>query len=98
MIVSAATKYLIYPKDGFRYEAIIPLHRHKDGEKILEIFTLGLDGYEVIEEGFLTNENEFLGRSAALVHAYESGQLNHLGDDWLEYVLDSDKLMSEDLW
>jgi len=95
MITKAAMKYYIFPLEK---EVIIPVHRHGDGEVILKRFEFKPVDYRLIEQGFLTDEDEFLGRSDALEHAYESGQLRKY-DPWeLKSILDSDVLMSEDLW
>ena len=94
MIVSAAVKMVL--DDFCGTEVCIPVHRHKDGVIIGE----KLLGYKpiVVEEGFLTDTGEFLGRFDALCEAVEDGQLGHLSDEQFEMVVASDKLMSEDLW
>lgn len=91
MIVSAAVKYHLYPYDDTGGIIILPLHRHKDGEYILEI--LGIDDIEIIEEGFLKDDGSFLNRRAAAEHAYKCGQLIERSEE--PYI---DVLFSEDLW
>lgn len=91
MIVSAAIKYHLYPYDDTGGVIILPLHRHKDGEYILE--TLGIDDIEIIEEGFLKDDGSFLNRRAAAEHAYKCGQLIERSEE--SYI---DVLFSEDLW
>lgn len=94
MIVSAAVKMVL--DDYCGTEVCIPVHRHKDavliGEKLL--------GYKpiVVEEGFLTETGEFLGRFDALCEAVECGQLSDVSDEYFDAVIASDRLMSEDLW
>ena len=94
MIVSAAVKFTL--DDYCGTEVCIPVHRHKDAVIICK----QLLGYKPagLEEGFFTEEDEFLGRSAALQHAYECGQLKKYAPDELAAILNSDCLMSEDLW
>ena len=91
MIVSAAIKYHLYPHDDTGGIIILPLHRHKDGEYILE--TLGIDDIKTIEEGFLTEDGTFLSRRAAAAHAYLCGQL--IEETEMPVI---DILFSEDLW
>ncbi len=98
MIVSAAIKYQLYPSDDTSREVILPLHRHCDGGTILKALGFEPGDFKIIEQGFLTEEGEFLGRFDALCEAVECGQLSDLSDEQFEMVVASDKLMSEDLW
>ena len=95
MITSAAVKYYVYP---FHKELIIPVHRHKDGETIFRIFDFHTTDYRLLEEGFLTDRGEFIGRPAAVRYAFDCGQLDHHSLEDIEYIFDSGMLMSEDLW
>ena len=94
MIVSAAVKIVL--DDYCGTEVCIPVHRHKDAILICE----KLLGYKpiVIEEGFLTDKDEFLSRFDAIEEVVESGQLSHLSDEEADAIFQSDCLMSEDLW
>ena len=89
MIVSAAVKFIL--DDYCGTEVCIPVHRHRDGVLIGQ----KLLGYKpiVIEEGFLTDADEFLDRAAAADYAYECGQLVETAEEPR-----IDRLMSEDLW
>lgn len=98
MIVSAAIKYQLYPSDDTGGEVILPLHRHGDGGKILKALGFEPSDFKIIEQGFLTDADEFLDRAAAAEHACECGQLDWLGEEDKESVLISECLMSEDLW
>lgn len=71
----------------------IPCHRHADAFYIISQF---LEPDEIdkskTEQGFLTNENQFLNRCDAMQHAIACGQLPPDADkEWKE-------LYSEDLW
>ena len=98
MIVRAAIKYQLYPHDDTGGEVILPLHRHGDGGIILKALGFEPGDFKIIEQGFLTEEGEFLGRFDALCEAVECGQLSDLSDEQFEMIIASDKLMSEDLW
>lgn len=98
MIVRAAIKYLLYPGDDTGGEIILPLHRHCDGAKILKALGFEIGDFKILEQGFLTDADEFLDRAAAAEHAYECGQLDWLGEEDKESVMVSECLMSEDLW
>ena len=93
MIVRAAIKYLLYPGDDTGGEVIIPLHRHCDGEKILKTLGFEIGDFKILEQGFLTDKDEFLDRAAAADHAYECGQLIETTEEPRIEVL-----FSEDLW
>ena len=93
MIVRAAMKYYLYPDDDTGGEIILPLHRHGDGGMILKTLGFEIGDFKIIEQGFLTDKGEFLGRAAAAVHAYECGQLVETAEEPR-----IDRLMSEDLW
>lgn len=96
MIVSAATRYLMDGRDMIT----LPVHRHKDADVIMRALPLADDGHEWIkvEEGFLTEEYEFLDRRSAVEHAYVYGQLDWMPEWDKESTLVSECLMSEDLW
>ena len=98
MIVRAAIKYLICPRDDASKEVVLPLHRHGDGGKILRDLGFSVGDFKIIEQGFITDTGEFLSRSAAAEHAYKCGQLDWLGEEDKESVMMSNCLMSEDLW
>ncbi len=90
MIVRAAIKYKIYYLDK---EVILPLHRHCDGGIILKAFGFMPGDFKIIEQGFLTDKDEFLDRREAADYAYECGQLVETAEEPR-----IDRLMSEDLW
>ena len=95
MIVSAAVRYLMDDRDMIT----LPVHRHKDADLIMRVLPLADDGHEWIkvQEGFITEEYEFLDRRGALDEAIRCGQIS--ADDPHGYdVILSGKLMSEDLW
>lgn len=87
MITKAAVKIWI---DNLQKEIIIPCHRHSDAYQILHEFGYKpREGYRVIEEGFLDEDDNFLDRVAAKKHAIDHHQL---------IVSDYSALYSEDLW
>lgn len=88
MIVSAAVK--LYFDDNYCDSVVIPVHRHKDAGDILS--ALQVESFDSLD-GFLTDEDRFLNRTEAAVHAYECGQLVDDAESEHIYVL-----MSEDLW
>lgn len=93
MIVRAAIKYSLYPGDDTGGEVILPLHRHCDGGKILKALGFKTGDFKTLEQGFLTEKDEFLDRRTAADHAYECGQLVETAEESRIEVL-----MSEDLW
>ena len=93
MIVRAAIKYLLCPRDDASKEIVLPLHRHGDGGKILKDLGFSVGDFKIIEQGFITDTGEFLSRRAAAEHAYECGQLTETAEEPR-----IDCLMSEDLW
>lgn len=93
MIVRAAIKYLLYPGPSTGREVILPLHRHGDGGKILKDLGFNVGDFKIIEQGFITDKDEFLDRREAADHAYECGQLVETAEESR-----IDMLMSEDLW
>lgn len=94
MIYCAAVKYHLLPFQSIEDEVIMPCWRHRHVREVLEKhgYVYGKD-FEIIEEGFLTDKFQYLGRAAAADHAYECGQL--VEDAETDRI---DKLMSEDLW
>lgn len=73
MIICAALKVQV---EGLDHTTIIPCIRHGDGFKILaDLGYYPKIGYEVLEQGFITNNKEFLNREEALQYACEIGQL-----------------------
>ncbi len=99
MIVNAAVKYHLLPFESIEDEIIMTVRRHRECLSKLKAhgYRPGID-FEIVEEGFLTDADEFLDRAAAAEHAYECGQLDWLGEEDKESVMISGCLMSEDLW
>lgn len=67
---------------------IIPCHRHCDAFRILKEFGYKREEYDIIEQGFLTENDLFLSRTQAKRHARACGQDKSIGTE----------LFSEDLW
>lgn len=86
MIDKAAVEIMDYKQEKL---IIIPCHRHSDAFEILHLFGYKLSDYRVVEQGFLTDNNEFLNRVNAKWHAIDCGQIQDT-----EYP----GLYSEDLW
>lgn len=89
MIASAAVKVKIV-KDHKISSFIFPCHRHADVPYIFHKLKVP---YGIVEEGFLTDDGEFLDRYDAAAHVYECGQLIE--------TMEEPKitcLFSEDLW
>ena len=73
MIICAALKVQV---EGLDHTTLIPCIRHGDVLKILaDLGYYPKTGYEVLEQGFLTQDKIFLNREEALQHAREIGQL-----------------------
>ena len=67
---------------------IIPCHRHCDAFTIMKEFGYQPNEYDIIEQGFLTENGLFLNRTQAKQHALKCGQVETIGTE----------LFSEELW
>ena len=89
MIIASAIKFLI---DATNKEVVLCGLRHGDMYK--QLAGLGFkphEGYKELEQGFITDKNEFLNREDAYHHAVECNQIERKNSDkW--------PLFSEDLW
>ena len=86
-IISAAVK--IYDKKQGK-EIIIPCHRHCDAFYMLKEFGYVRADYDILSQGFLDRNYDFLSRVEAKIAARENNQL--LEDNAYP------ALFSEDLW
>jgi hypothetical protein len=69
----------------------IPCHRHCDAFRILKEFGYKLNqDYQILEQGFLNEYEQFLNRQEAYFYAKQNGQI-----DKTEF---ENCLYSEDLW
>lgn len=88
MIVASAIKFHIEATN--RDVVLCGLHHSSIFEQLKNLGFKPKDGYKEIEQGFIDNNNNFLTRKEAYLHALECGQL-HL-------TRSSKELFSEDLW
>ena len=86
-IISAAVK--IYDKKQEK-EIIIPCHRHCDAFYMLKEFGYVRSEYDILGQGFLDRDYNFLSRVDAKIVARENNQLLEDSND--------PALYSEDLW
>lgn len=86
-IINAAVK--IYDKKQQK-EIIIPCHRHCDAFHMLKEFGYMRSDYDILAQGFLDRNYDFLSRVEAKIAARENNQLLEDGSD--------PNLYSEDLW
>lgn len=94
MIVSAAVKVCFLPCETVEDEVIYLVRRHRHCKEALDDrgYILGKD-YKIVQEGFITDKDEYLDRREAADHAYECGQLVETAEEPRIEVL-----FSEDLW
>ena len=90
MIVRAAVQVHLYT-DG--RDLILPVHRHCDAMRILDMMGYTESMYRRDMEGFITEDGRFLDRCEAADYAYECGQLVETAEEPRIEVL-----FSEDLW
>lgn len=86
-IINAAVK--IYDKKQEK-EIIIPCHRHCDAFHMLKEFGYMRSEYDILGQGFLDRDYNFLSRVEAKIVARENNQLLEDSND--------PALYSEDLW
>lgn len=86
-IINAAVK--IYDKKQQK-EIIIPCHRHCDAFHMLKEFGYMRSEYDILGQGFLDRDYNFLSRVEAKIIARENNQLLEDSND--------PALYSEDLW
>ena len=86
-IINAAVK--IYDKKQQK-EIIIPCHRHCDAFHMLKEFGYMRSEYDILGQGFLDRDYNFLSRVEAKIVARENNQLLEDSND--------PALYSEDLW
>lgn len=91
MIVRAAVKIFDKRQDK---EIIIPCHRHCDAFQILHDFGYQrFVDFKEIDQGFLDEHDNFLGRAEAFAEAVHCGQVTLKKEMWPVTAL-----YSEDLW
>ena len=90
MVSCAAVKMKIKPlNQDTMTEIIMPVHRHCDSSWILKLFGYKPgEGYELLEQGFLNENGDFLTRQEAAADAYKCGQIKE----------PLSVLYSEDVW
>lgn len=97
MILASAIKYHIKETNK---DVVLCGCRH--GDIFIQLKALGFDvlqGYEEIEQGFITHKNEFLTRKEAFEHAKQCGQLAEKIVYEREHGgIGGTNLISEDLW
>lgn len=97
MILAAAIKYHIKATDK---DVVLCGCRH--GDIFVQLEALGFEprqGYNEIEQGFITHKNEFLTRNEAFEHAKQCGQLAEKIVYEREHGgVGGTNLISEDLW
>ena len=102
MITRAAVK-IDYGNHNTKQEIIIPCHRHCDAFQILHDFGFikGVD-FKEIEQGFLNEHGEFLGRIDAWHEAKRCNQFTQEYKDELAreiyHPATPRQLFSEDIW
>ena len=91
MITKAAMR--VYDKRR-QIEMILTGHRHHDILNNLREFgyTPNID-YVILEQGFITDEHEFVSREDAWLEAYRCGQLK-----WKKHSIDDYFLFTADPW
>lgn len=95
MIICAAIKIKGVNIDTEEIDAVVCGLRHRDCYKVIKDFRLIRKTEEV--EGFITDENEFLSRRSAFIHACQCGQLSQT-TKWYKQDNNIDELESEDLY
>ena len=87
-IISSAIK--VYPKDS-KYPIIVCGKRHCNCFEVIWNSKIEYDK-QTCEQGFLTNQNQFVDRREAMHIAWDSGQIDE------ETYTPGKELFSEDLW